>query len=113
MLSFITTLPFQASGDRLRRPSQISAGAQSSATRHSNPDRDKVVQSRIHETEGEEKEKETWGQRFHRAYKEYHIKYLFPLIFIMFYMLIGALIFYFLESGAAEEVASEEDYKYK
>ncbi|KAF1756892.1 hypothetical protein GCK72_013346 [Caenorhabditis remanei] len=102
-----------ASGDRLRRPSQISAGAQSSATRHSNPDRDKVVQSRIHETEGEEKEKETWGQRFHRAYKEYHIKYLFPLIFIMFYMLIGALIFYFLESGAAEEVASEEDYKYK
>lgn len=46
-------------------------------------------------------------------YKEYHIKYLFPLIFIMFYMLIGAIIFYFLESGTAEAVASEEDYKYK
>ncbi|PIC32855.1 hypothetical protein B9Z55_013040 [Caenorhabditis nigoni] len=101
-----------ASNDRLRRPSQLSAGAQSSATRHSNPDRDKVVQSRLHE-EPEEKEPETWGKRFHRMYKEYHIKYLFPLIFIMFYMLLGAIIFYFLESGTAEEVAQEEDYKYK
>ncbi|CAE46687.1 Potassium channel domain-containing protein [Caenorhabditis elegans] len=102
-----------ASGDRLRRPSQMSAGAQSSATRHSQGDKDKVVQSRIHDQEPEVKEPETWGNRFHRMYKEYHIKYLFPLIFIMFYMLIGAIIFYLLESGTAEDAANEEDYKYK
>lgn len=31
----------------------------------------------------------------------------------MFYMLIGAIIFYLLESGTAEDAANEEDYKYK
>ncbi|CAI2350597.1 unnamed protein product [Caenorhabditis sp. 36 PRJEB53466] len=101
-----------ASGDRLRRPSQLSASAQSGRQSQADKDKDKVVQSRIHETEPEVEEKLTWSERLHRMYKDYHIKYLFPLMFIMFYMLFGAVIFYFLESGSAEAAAREEDYKY-
>ncbi|CAB3406026.1 unnamed protein product [Caenorhabditis bovis] len=98
-----------------RRISQASASAGSQSTRQSQLEvaKERVVQSRIHEKEEEPEENVTFGQKLHQIYKKYHIKYLFPLMFIMVYMLLGAILFYFLESGSAEKNAMDEDYKYK
>lgn len=98
----------QSSGENRRRVSLLSATNSSSQAAH-----EKVVQSRIHETASEPEPKKTLKQRLHYAYKQYHVKYLFPLFFIMFYMLLGAFLFYFLESSTAEKVAADEDYKYR
>ncbi|EYB93938.1 hypothetical protein Y032_0177g591 [Ancylostoma ceylanicum] len=55
-------------------------------------------------------QKRTWRQWFRILYKRYHIKYLFPLVFIMFYMVIGSVIFYFLESST-DQNAKDEQYR--
>ncbi|CAD5219124.1 unnamed protein product [Bursaphelenchus okinawaensis] len=48
-----------------------------------------------------------WVKEFRKIYRKFYLKYLLPLIFIMFYMLVGALLFYWLESGAeADRIAN-------
>ncbi|CAD6193493.1 unnamed protein product [Caenorhabditis auriculariae] len=93
-----------------RRVSQLSATPSTADALH-----ERILQSRVHANDAAVQQEKKLNIRkiFQDAYKRYHIKYLFPLIFIMFYMLIGAFIFYFLESGTAEDVAAGEAAKYK
>ncbi|VDK57433.1 unnamed protein product, partial [Cylicostephanus goldi] len=49
-------------------------------------------------------------QLLRTLYKRYHIKYLFPLIFIMFYMVVGSVIFYLLESST-DQNSKDEQYQ--
>ncbi|CAI5448552.1 unnamed protein product [Caenorhabditis angaria] len=104
-----------SSNERNRRVSQVSgtATSASAASATNRPKDDRVVQSKVHEDDEVEKPKLTIGQRLHKMYKDYHIKYLIPLAFTMVYMLIGAIIFYFLESGEAESQARNEEYNYR
>ncbi|CAD5226616.1 unnamed protein product [Bursaphelenchus xylophilus] len=44
-----------------------------------------------------------WIREFKKFYRKFYLKYLLPLIFIIFYMFLGALLFYWLESGAEED----------
>ncbi|VDO07349.1 unnamed protein product [Haemonchus placei] len=41
-------------------------------------------------------------------YKRYHIRYLFPLMFIMLYMAVGSVIFYLLESSTDQGLKDEQ-----
>ncbi|PAV74310.1 hypothetical protein WR25_23559 [Diploscapter pachys] len=101
-----------------RKASKISLGSQ---TTTSTEKHDRILQARSHHPSGNNSENPSaanvpnlsfnltqlkelnFKEIFSNAYKRYHIKYLFPLIFIMVYMLIGAIIFYFLESGSDED----------
>ncbi|KJH51884.1 hypothetical protein DICVIV_01963 [Dictyocaulus viviparus] len=47
-------------------------------------------------------------EKFHMLYKRYHIKYLFPLMFIMLYMVFGSVIFYLLESSTDQNTKNEQ-----
>ncbi|KAI6192862.1 hypothetical protein M3Y99_01912700 [Aphelenchoides fujianensis] len=44
-----------------------------------------------------------WLKAFKNFYRRWHFKYLLPLVFVMIYMFIGALLFLWLESGAEEQ----------
>ncbi|KAK6750268.1 hypothetical protein RB195_002324 [Necator americanus] len=54
----------------------------------------------------------TCMERFRTLYKRYHIKHLFPLFFIMFYMGIGSVIFYLLESSTDQSAKNEQYQTY-
>ncbi|XGW31966.1 hypothetical protein V3C99_010273 [Haemonchus contortus] len=50
----------------------------------------------------------TWTGRLRALYKRYHIRYLFPLMFIMLYMAVGSVIFYLLESSTDQDLKDEQ-----
>ncbi|VDO92748.1 unnamed protein product, partial [Heligmosomoides polygyrus] len=67
-----------------------------------------TVISRIHENEPAPAV--TWKTRVKALYKRYHIKHLLPLMFIMIYMVLGSVIFYFLESSTDQD-SKDEQYR--
>ncbi|CAI4228056.1 unnamed protein product [Auanema sp. JU1783] len=54
---------------------------------------------------------QTWREWFRLAYRRYYLKNLIPLLVIMFYMLIGSLIFYWLE-GSHDSNVKEAAYRH-
>ncbi|KAI6175765.1 hypothetical protein M3Y97_00725400 [Aphelenchoides bicaudatus] len=44
-----------------------------------------------------------WVRAFKRAYRKYHLKYLIPLFIVLVYMVIGAMLFFWLEKGAEDQ----------
>jgi hypothetical protein len=53
-----------------------------------------------------------WLALFKRIYRERHLKYLLPLVFISIYMLVGAVVFYWLENGADERRLAQRNEQY-
>ncbi|KAH7729346.1 Protein TWK-8 a [Aphelenchoides avenae] len=53
-----------------------------------------------------------WAARLKEFYRKYHIKYLLPLSFVALYMLVGATVFYFVESGADADRATARNSQF-
>ncbi|WKY05317.1 hypothetical protein Q1695_005936 [Nippostrongylus brasiliensis] len=70
-----------------------------------------VLQSGIHRTvstPSQQPPRLTWCGRFRELYRRYHIKHLFPLMFIMIYMVLGSVIFYLLEASSDQDSVDDQ-----